>query len=143
MPTPSPTPSGTQSPGYGTGVDGFINALNAQLGKPYVLGGNGPDYFDCSGLVYYCLKQVGVNVGRLSAAGYSGYNGWECITNYNDLRRGDLIFYHNDSGAITHVAVYLGNGYYIHASSSQGCVCISDFGYWSQTHFSCGRRVFN
>lgn len=118
--------------------------LQAQLGKPYVLGGNGPSCFDCSGLVYYCLKQVGINIGRLTAAGYASYSGWTRINSASNLRRGDLIFYYDNAHSyISHVGVYLGNGYYIHASSSHGMVEITDFGSWSQTHFAWGRRVFD
>lgn len=121
-----------------------MQCLNDQRGKPYYLGGNGPNCFDCSGLVYYCLKQVGINVGRLTAHGYSEYSGWELIDDCNNLIRGDLIFYHNTGSTyVSHVAVYLGNGYYIHASSTNECVCVSDFGDWSVSHFSCGRRVFD
>lgn len=118
--------------------------LEAQLGKPYVLGGNGPDTFDCSGLVYYCLKQLGINIGRLNARGYANYEGWEKVEDYHDLKRGDLVFYWNDSGSyISHVGVYLGNNKYIHASSSHGEVEIASFGSWSINHFGWGRRVFD
>jgi cell wall-associated NlpC family hydrolase len=109
-----------------------------------VLGGNGPDNFDCSGLVYYCLRQLGINIGRLNANGYAHYEGWTRVEDYNDLQRGDLIFYYNDSHSyISHVGVYLGNGLYIHASSSHGQIEIADFGNWSRSHWAWGRRVFD
>ena len=115
----------------------------AQLGKPYVLGGSGPDCFDCSGLVYYGLRQVGVHIGRYSAAGYSQVSSWPKISDYHDLKRGDLIFYWDDNHYyIGHVAVYLGNGQFIHASSSHGQMEISNFGSWSINHWAWGRRVF-
>ncbi|MBO4562467.1 MAG: C40 family peptidase, partial [Clostridia bacterium] len=141
-PTPAPTPVPSDFPT--TGVEGFIALLQAQLGKPYVLGGNGPSCFDCSGLIYYCLRQMGINIGRLTAAGYANYDGWTMVPTYTELQRGDLIFYYNDSHSyISHVAVYLGNNTYIHASSSQGMIVISDFGSWSISHFAWGRRVFD
>ena len=118
--------------------------LMDQLGKPYVLGGNGPDVFDCSGLVYYCLKRIGINIGRLSASGYSEYEGWTAVNSVSELRRGDLIFYWNDAhNYVSHVGVFLGNGKYIHASSSHGQIEIADFGAWSNSHFKLGRRVFD
>lgn len=141
--TPSPTPDVTVPPGA-TGLNAFIDSLNAQLGKPYIYGASGPDAFDCSGLVYYCLDKAGVNVGRLNSAGYASYSGWDKITNISSLKRGDLIFYYNSSfTAISHVAVYLGSGVYIHASTSQGIVCTSTIGEWSETYFAWGRRVFD
>ena len=118
-------------------------ALMAQYGKPYIFATEGPDTFDCSGLVYYCLRLAGVNVSRWSAADYANVQAWEEISDYHDLIRGDLIFFRsNSSSNISHVAVYLGNGTYIHASSSAGCVTITDFGPWSQRNFVLGRRVF-
>ena len=118
--------------------------LYEQLGKPYVLGGSGPDVFDCSGLVYYCLKRIGINIGRLNAQGYSDYDGWTKIDNISDMRRGDLIFYWNDSHSrVSHVGVYLGNNKYIHASSSHGEIEIADFGSWSISHFKHARRIFD
>ena len=115
----------------------------AQRGKPYVLGGNGPDCFDCSGLVYYGLGRMGINIGRLTASGYSAYEGWQKIQGSSSLRRGDLIFFYNDArNYISHVGVYLGSGMYIHASSSMGMITTTDFGAWSESHFAWGRRVF-
>ncbi len=143
-PTPvvSPSPISTPTPGA-EGLSAFIAALNAQLGKPYIYGASGPNAFDCSGLVYYCLDQAGVNIGRLNSAGYASYSGWDKISSISSLKKGDLIFYYNSSfSAISHVAVYLGGGAYIHASTSQGIVCTSTIGEWSETYFAWGRRVF-
>ncbi len=118
--------------------------LQAQLGKPYVLGGNGPDCFDCSGLVYYGLKRMGISIGRMNASGFANYEGWERVEGESNLRRGDLMFFYNDSHTyISHVAVYLGGNRYIHASSSQGQIVISTVGTWTHTHFAWGRRVFD
>ena len=60
-----------------------------------------------------------------------------------ELVVGDLMFFY-DSGftRISHVAVYIGNNQIIHASSSAGCVTISNIGNWHRTYFAWGRRVF-
>ena len=113
------------------------------MGKDYNYGDSGPDSFDCSGLVYYCLKLVGINKGRLSSYGYSLIEEWPLIERKEDLIRGDLIFYHNGYGYINHIAVYLGNGYYIHASASNDCVIISSFGQWTNDYFAMGRRIYH
>ena len=124
-------------------MESFISVLRAQLGKPYVYGNSGPNSFDCSGLVYYCLRQVGVNVDRLSAAGYSEYPSWQRIDGMGNLRRGDLMFFWNDAhNHITHVAVCLGGNQLIHASSSAGSVVVSNYNSWYQSHFAWGKRVF-
>lgn len=139
-PTSVPTPSPTQD---GEGLQTFIALLYEQLGKPYILGHSGPDSFDCSGLVYYCLRNAGVNIGRLNAAGYSMYEQWDRVDTIEELVVGDLMFFY-DSGftRISHVAVYIGNNQIIHASSSAGCVTISNIGNWHRTYFAWGRRVF-
>ena len=76
-----------------------------QLGDPYRLGREGPDSFDCSGLVYYCLKQAGSSRGRYNAAGYSQVSDWKKISSMNDLEKGDLIFFWNSAKTkVGHVA---------------------------------------
>ena len=115
-------------------VEAFINAALAQLGDPYVRGGKGPDSFDCSGLVYYALKASGNGIGYMTSGGWAG-SGYTRIDNMGDLQRGDVICV---SG---HVAIYLGGGEVVHASSSNGCVVYGNIGsnYWS-SNWICGRR---
>ena len=65
---------------------------------------------------------------------------------YADLARGDLVCFDtvgNDSDLSDHVGIYLGEGYFIHASSSAGKVIVSSMksGYYKNV-FSWGRRVF-
>ena len=142
-PTPSPAPTPTAAPAPSQGLEQFIDALYSQLGKPYVFGSSGPDSFDCSGLVYYCLRQAGLNIGRLNAAGYSNYAGWQRIDGKENLIRGDLVFFYDDAySRISHVGVYLGNNSFLHASATAGSVVISNAGNWFNTHLAWGRRVF-
>ncbi len=101
--------------GETAGVQKLIQTATAQQGKPYVFGATGPDKFDCSGLVYYSLKQAGANVPRLTAAGYQDrYK--DSKVDRNNLKPGDLLFFwsKNDrgipEGKATHVEIYLGNG---------------------------------
>ena len=62
-------------------------AAYAKLGKLYWWGKSGPDYFDCSGLVYWSLKQAGVSGGRGTAASYS--QKWSAVS-FNNSQTGDL-----------------------------------------------------
>ena len=109
----------------------------------YVLGATGPDKFDCSGLVYYCLKEAGSNRNRYNAAGYSRVSDWEKITDINDLKKGDLIFFYNNSfSKVGHVGIVVSSsGKMIDASSSNGEVVRRSYltSYWKK-HFVCGRR---
>jgi len=131
-------------PGSGNArIERFIEIALAQQGKPYVWGARGPDSFDCSGFVYYCLTQEGYSTARSTADTYSKREDW-LLVGKEELRRGDLMFYWSQDtpGRIGHVGIYLGNGYHIHATSAGGCVLIGTFtGYYDQ-QFSHGRRVY-
>lgn len=108
---------------YGTGgsVDKLIAAAKAALGKRYVLGSEGPNSYDCSGLVYHCLVKAGVKTGRLNAAGFSQVDKWKKIS-YSAIKRGDLLFFSTNGKRVGHTGIYLGGGEMIDASSSNGKV---------------------
>jgi peptidoglycan DL-endopeptidase CwlO len=87
----------------------FLTAAESRLGLPYVWGGDGPDQFDCSGLVQWSMAQAGVVMPRVAAD--------QALTGplvpVSRLSPGDLLFYHTDPtapGYISHVAIYLGDG---------------------------------
>lgn len=128
----------------GAGVDAFINVAMQQEGKPYGYSNEGPDSFDCSGLVYYSLKSVGINVGRMSAKHFATIESWQTIPSKDMLVRGDLLFFTNSagSGTIGHTGIYLGNDKFIHASSSAGRVVVSTWSPWCVSNFQWGKRVF-
>lgn len=125
-------------------VDGLLSVANAQLGKRYVWAEEGPDTFDCSGFVYYCLRSCGVKTSRYSASGFSNVSSWASVSSIGDLSVGDLLFFRNDnSSRISHTGIYIGGNQFIHASSSAGKVIISSIttSYWTR-NFMLGRRVF-
>ncbi|MDD4074619.1 MAG: peptidoglycan-binding protein [Eubacteriales bacterium] len=128
----------------GSGLDVFLSVALAQEGKPYVYSNEGPDSYDCSGLVYYSLRSVGINVGRLSAKHFANVDTWQTVPTKDYLAPGDLLFFTNSSGAgaIGHTGIYLGNNKFIHASSSAGRVVISTWSDWCSTNFQWGKRIF-
>ncbi len=122
-------------------IDAFISVAADQLGKPYIWGASGPNSFDCSGLITYALREAGTSTGRLNAAGFSQNSSWEKIS-FDNLQRGDLIFYYNNGKTrVGHVGIVIGDGMMIDASSSNGKVVKRSYqdSYW-QSHFVCGRR---
>ncbi len=126
-------------------IRAFLNIALAQQGKPYVWSEEGPDSFDCSGYVYYCLKQAGYSsVYRATANTYSKWSSWTYVDR-DKLKPGDLMFYDDEDipGRIGHIGIYLGNGYHIHASSSYGCVIICRIDGWYDEFLSHGRRVWS
>jgi cell wall-associated NlpC family hydrolase len=81
------------------------------LGTPYQWGGSTPQGFDCSGLVQYVYKEVGVTLPRRSVdQARSGR-----ASKLGQLARGDLVFFRIDRNVISHVGIYVGNGHFIHA----------------------------
>ena len=123
-------------------IQTMVNTAYAQLGKKYVLGAVGPRSFDCSGLVYYCLKMAGSTRGRYNAAGYSQVSDWKKLTNIDNLQIGDLLFFYNNSySKVGHVGIYVGNGMMIDASASNGKVVLRPCRtYYWRRHFACARR---
>ncbi len=98
-------------------------AMAASLvGCRYVYGAEGPNTFDCSGLSYYIFGQLGYKLGRGASAQYS--NNGKFVTKDN-LQPGDLVFffdpkYDYSGGTLptTHMGIYVGNGQFIHASTT-------------------------
>lgn len=122
-----------------------IYVAQQQLGKKYVFATTGPNTFDCSGLTYYCFKKVGVTLKRTAYAdGYDSSR--QKISGTSALKRGDLVFFNtvSDSDLCDHIGIYLGNGYFIHASSGAGKVVVSSLssGYYNRV-YSWGRRVLD
>jgi cell wall-associated NlpC family hydrolase len=91
-----------------------LRAAESRQGLPYAWGAAGPAAFDCSGLVQWSFAQAGVAMPRV-AADQARTGPAVPVT---QLEPGDLLFYHTDPtapGYISHVAIYLGNGWMIQA----------------------------
>ena len=131
----------------------IVKAALTKLGSPYVMGAKGDRKFDCSGLVYWSVRQVDESMGaRLytNAAGQAKYllNLGRAVGR-NELQPGDLVFWQNlrCSGCgrykeIHHTGIYAGGGKVIEASSSRGRVVLRDL--WSSSNYPiyCFCRVF-
>jgi cell wall-associated NlpC family hydrolase len=90
-----------------------------QARKPYIWGSEGPNSFDCSGLVYAAYKSAGLgwpNWDRLNSALYSGYTKHVPLT---ELQPGDLLFYSykGNISTIHHISIYAGAGMMWEANS--------------------------
>ena len=134
--------SSSASGASGANVSGAAIVAEAQkyLGAPYVAGGASPSGFDCSGFVYYVLKNLGMSVSRTPAAQFVNIG---TSVSKDNLRPGDLVFFiTSSSGNVSHVGIYVGSGQFIHAPNSRSTVSYSDLttGYWSQ-HYYGAKRV--
>ncbi len=103
----------------GTLVEKAIDFAKAQLGERYVLGGAGPDVWDCSGITMKSYAAAGVYIGWHSAtAQFNVLASQRKLVPFQDAQRGDLIWWtrsSNFSGDKYHVAIYLGDGMMLEA----------------------------
>jgi len=92
-----------------------IDYALAQLGKPYVYGGTGPDSWDCSGLTQAAMAAAGISIPRTSEEQAAAAT----PVSMNALEPGDLLFWSTDGTAANayHVAIYIGNGEYVEAAN--------------------------
>jgi cell wall-associated NlpC family hydrolase len=91
-----------------------------QVGVRYRYGGNGPQGFDCSGLVHYAYAQAGVAVPRTTGQLWAA----AVDVDRSDLRAGDLLFFRIE-GKMSHVGMYLGKRRFVHAPQSGRSVSVA------------------
>ena len=134
------TTSGSNSTGSATGSQ-IVNEAKKYLGYRYVYGGASPSTgFDCSGFVYYVLKQFGYSPYRTPV---DQYKQGTYVTKAN-LQPGDIVFFAGtgSSNTISHVGIYVGGGQMIHSPNSRSTVSYADItsGYWAN-HYYGARRM--
>ncbi|GAA4874664.1 NlpC/P60 family protein [Pseudonocardia benzenivorans] len=104
--------------GSGTAA-GAVKVALAQIGTPYRWGGASTSGFDCSGLVVYAFKQLGISLPHSSSA----LSKMGTAVSKANLRPGDLVFYYTP---VSHVAIYIGDGKVVNATTEGEPVQISD-----------------
>lgn len=129
-------PSVPQGDGSGDAIAATAKSLE---GKAYAYGAAGPDSFDNSGLVYYCLKQNGIDAPRrtldLAQAGTE--------VAQSDLAPGDVVFFYNDvPGTAQYAGIYLGDNQFIAADNEEKPITIHDLSlpYFQNTYVT-ARRI--
>jgi cell wall-associated NlpC family hydrolase len=146
-PRPSRSTTRTTWPVSNTSASGaarrVVPAAEQYIGTPYRYGGTSPRTgFDCSGFVQYVYGLQGVNLPRTSRQMAGSGIAVDPSTRW--LAVGDLMLF-SQGGRISHVAIYAGNGRFIHSSSSGNGVRYDDFdtrrGRWFAEHMVAARRV--
>jgi cell wall-associated NlpC family hydrolase len=120
IPTAPSAPSAPPS-----GVSAAIAYAYAQIGKPYLWGGAGPDSFDCSGLVMRAYATAGINFDH---SAQDQYNSTARVA-ISALRPGDLVFF-GTPGNVYHVGIYVGGGSMVDAPHTGADVRVEGI-YWS------------
>jgi cell wall-associated NlpC family hydrolase len=97
--------------------DSVVAMAKAQIGTRYRRGGEAPDKgFDCSGLVRYVLSAL--NIGLPRTARQQATVGLALARDTSQLLPGDLLTFGKSKKGVSHIAIYIGDGKYIHASTS-------------------------
>lgn len=102
-------------------VPSLLSVARQMMGVPYFWGGTSSKATDCSGLTKTSYYSQGVVLAR-DASQQARYGSHPDFTDYRNLQPGDLIFFGNSPQRVTHVALCLENGTFIHASGSSAMV---------------------
>lgn len=107
-------------------------------GVPYKFGGATPKAFDCSGFVWYVFDQQGINLPRTADRQYETGK----TVAVRELQPGDVVFFTTYEKGASHCGIYVGEGKFIHASSSRG-VCESALAerYWKGRYLGARRML--
>jgi len=118
-------------------AEAIIETARGYLGVPHCMGGTTARCMDCSGLIFRVFSTHGIILPH-SSEEQARYG--RIISEKEMLMPGDLLFFirtYNTSRLITHTGIYIGEGSFIHTSSSRGVIITSlDDPYWS------GRYIF-
>ena len=118
-------------------VPGIIATAKDYIGVPYVFGGDTPAGFDCSGYLEYVFATHGIRIPRTADEQYKLGK----LVEPDDLEAGDLVFFTTYEPGASHCGIYLGNGNFIHASTSRGIrVDNLDNTYWASRYYG-GKHI--
>jgi cell wall-associated NlpC family hydrolase len=117
--------------------DALVAVAMSLRGTRYRYGGATPAGFDCSGLVFYAHRQLGLAVPRTSRDQAEAAD----TVKPRKLRRGDLVFFKIDSPRVNHVGIYVGRHRFVHAPGAGKPVTVNslDDEFYAQSFWSAGR----
>ena len=122
------------------GQNAVCSTAKSELGRPYVWGGDTPhDGFDCSGFSQYVYGKEGVKIPRTALEQYAS------LTPVKHLQNGDLVFFRTFGHRVSHVGIYLGNGYFIHSPRTGERIRIDNIEdpYWRERYAGARRVLTN
>ncbi len=127
-----------QEPSVNDKASAIISTAKLYLGVKYVWGGTSTAGFDCSGLIQSVFAKNDVTLPRVSCDQYTVGK----QIDFNNLQPADLVFFTlNGDTVVNHVGIYVGDGQFINASSSEGMVVISEFSSYWTSYYTGAKRV--
>jgi hypothetical protein len=94
-----------------------LNAkIDKVMGVRYLWAGTTTKGFDCSGFTRYIFSQFNIDLAHSS----KGQSSEGVKVAKSDLRAGDLVFFNTGGSGISHVGIYVGNGYFVHSANNTG-----------------------
>lgn len=124
----------------------IVSTAKKYLGTRYVYGGSSPRGFDCSGFTMYVYKQYGYSLPHTATGQWESTVG-KRVYSSSALQSGDLIFFcdpsRSNGKACSHAGIYIGNGKFIHASSSRsgGVIISSLYSNYYSSYYVGGRHI--
>lgn len=116
----------------------LYDAIESWMGTPYRYGGTTKEGVDCSAFVGHIVSEVYQR--RLHRVANDMQQDVTLISK-SELREGDIVFFINSKGRVSHVGIYLKDGLFAHSSTSRGVIISRlDDSYWSK-HFYKGGRL--
>ena len=115
----------------------IISKAQEYMGVPYIFGGTTPHGFDCSGYVQYVFARLDIKLPRTADVQFQA--GTPVST--TELIPGDLVFFETYTAGASHVGIYVGEGNFIHASSSRGVTISSLSQAYYSSHYIGARRI--
>lgn len=121
-------------------VNKVIQLARSKMGCPYTQGAGrkGPNSFDCTGLVWWCYNQVGIDVPDWTGSYMPAYSKYKI--DLKDIQPGDVLWRHT-SGNLGHAAIYIGNDKIIHARGKEYGVVEGSFSNYQKYNTSGGFKA--
>ncbi|MBP1967916.1 cell wall-associated NlpC family hydrolase [Virgibacillus natechei] len=118
----------------GANGNNVVQDARSLIGTPYEWGGDTPSGFDCSGFIQYIFEQQDITLPRTVS------ETWNFAQSVDRPSVGDLVFFETYQPGPSHMGVYIGDGKFIHAGSTNG-VEVSELGssYWESKYIGAKR----
>ncbi|MBD7984690.1 C40 family peptidase [Sporosarcina sp. Sa2YVA2] len=116
---------------------GLIDTATSLKGIKYKYGGTTTAGFDCSGFIQYVFKKHDLNLPRTT----SGMHATGVKVDKAELAAGDLVFFNTTGKGVSHAGIYVGDGKFVHASTSKGVSvdALDDPYYWGKRYIGAKR----